>query len=544
MIIINKEKFKEKQNKEADIFLENFRGGKTAQSVEKLAGVIARRAGLSVVSVSPVPDFFANKKGSFIGFFIYFSNKLLIRFNMMQRGGSSDFYSVDILDKKRIEPIETLDLRGNNVVEVVDFVSDFITGEYINYQESSKFFKSKLLVEAMTYPECLRTWLSEGGVRDRIDTILKRSRKSDVNQGLEEIRPEFEAYRERMQVRKSTNEVSAFRYTLNNVIKSLGGDVRNLAVAEVVPAEPETITSRGGKAEQAYLNLVRNEHFIKFKALRLYCYQIKAGHKDFKSLYVYGMGGIGKSHWVREILKPLPQTTYISGKISGYTGLIQILYENRDGRILVLDDTITDNDMKNQTIENILKAILDPTPPRIVSIIKANRRSESYYKDGVFHLNEEDYAEFSEYKRSVMALREDMDMIDISMPVDTPSQFAYDSSTVFLTNYRGIPQPVKDRCWILKMVFSNKQVIELIETSLKESVPEAEFPVIEEVFEEVDVKTITNEDVIKMMKEGEGANLLSREMSFRIFHRLVAIRSLGLVDKDLERALMWIELGN
>ena len=110
-----------------------------------------------------------------------------------------------------------------------------------------------------------------------------------------------------------------------------------------------------------------------------------------------GMVVFGKSYWVDRILTPLPNTKNISGKVTGHTGLVKALYNNREGKIVIFDDVITDTDMKNQNIQVILKAALDPDPPRLITILKAST-NESYVERGKFYLNEADYAEFSQFQ--------------------------------------------------------------------------------------------------------------------------------------------------
>ena len=46
------------------------------------------------------------------------------------------------------------------------------------------------------------------------------------------------------------------------------------------------------RSKTAYDAFFENEHIIKFKILRVYCQQIAKNNPAFKSIYIYGDGGI------------------------------------------------------------------------------------------------------------------------------------------------------------------------------------------------------------------------------------------------------------
>lgn len=538
MIKVNK--FSEGQRIE-----EGFRVSKTPEMIVKLMNVIARKAKISGVIVSPVPDHYSNKYGSFVGFFVRYNREDILRFNFQRTGSSDQFYSIDIYDIKKMIPIKTIDLLGYNVVDVVEYVADVLSGEFETYAEGyDRSNGQRKLSEAITYLQAVTMWFGENpeievSIRNLIDS---RPTPTKLAEGLERVRPSFEAFLPRTGVRLSRNAENAFKLNVKKHFENDGANASAIPSIQVIPGVAENLLAATPQQETAYDAFFENEHIIKFKILRVYCQQIAKNNPAFKSIYIYGDGGIGKSYWVDRILTPLPNTKNISGKVTGYTGLVKALYNNREGKIVIFDDVITDTDMKNQNIQVILKAALDPDPPRLITILKAST-NESYVERGKFYLNEADYAEFSHFKKE--KLNEELELTDLTDPIyqDTPDEFNYNSSTVFITNYKKVPQPVEDRCWILQMEFNNEQILDLIRDSLIDCLPEAEESILLEAYEAVD-RDITLKKAHEFLSGLSQKNMIPRKLSFRVFNRVVAIMSLGFKDDDIMKAAIRIELGN
>ncbi len=526
---------------------EGFRAGKTPEMLKKLMGVIGRKTGISDFTVSPVPDYYANKKNSYIGFFIKYNGDKYLRFNFLKSGSSNKFDSIDYYNMRIMQPDYTIDLQGYNVVEVVDYISDILTGEFWNYTESYKRKEYKL-EERTSFKDTVKAWLEDNeSIKDELISVIQSGNRNRINSSIESYLSYFEDFARDNRMPLSSNNFGALRYHLKKILSEENVNTEDIPSVEVEPGESENLVSPGSDQEEAYNNLMNNEHILKFKALRVYCLQIKKGNENFKSLYIYGDGGIGKSFWVRKILEDLPQTEMKTGKLGGYTGVVQTLYDNRRDKILILDDVLTDGEMKNPTIGNILKAALDPDPPRKIEVVRASSRgrqsNESYFEKGKFYLNEEDYTEFEEWKKK--KIREEMEFVDLTEPIidDSPNEFYFDSVVVFITNYKGVPQPIQDRCWILQMDFNNNQILELIEESLKVAEPDAELDVLDEAYKIAD-KKVAQETALELLKGMDAKNLVPRKLSFRVFNRIVVLLSMGIKEEDLKNAIVYFELGN
>lgn len=535
------------KSKEMASIKEGFRVKKTPEMIGKIMSILERRTKISNSIVSPVPDHYSNKYGSFVGFFVGYNNGEVLRFNFERKGTSDQFYSIDKYDIKKMKPEFTIDLKGFNVVEVIEYIVDVFTGDFWTYAEST-YNNNNRIFEA-TQKISVSEWLeSDPVVKEKIKKAFISGNRRKINDTIRELIPSFEAFLDQMNRRRSANPFNALQIHLKKYFENENIDVSNVPSVEVLPGSSENLITPSTEQEKIYNDLINNEHIYKIKALKRYCFEVKKGNKDFKSLYIYGDGGIGKSFWSKKILGNLPQTVIKTAKVQGYTGLAELLYENREGKILILDDTVTDKDMNNSAIGNILKAALDPDPPRIIEIIKAGRSRESYYDRGKFYLNEEDYTEFKEFenREKIKRMREEreheLDFVDVTTAIDTPSRFEYNSVTIFITNYKKVPQPIEDRCWILKMEFNNKQILDIIRDSLTQMIPEGDIETLEDLYYEV-APDPTKVKALELLSGMHAQNLIRGKLSFRLFNRVVSLYKIGFSKEEIMRNA-FLQLGN
>lgn len=493
---------------------EAFRAGTSAKVAEKMYGILSRKTGKSFIP-SSYPAEFANKEGKFVGYYATMGNTL-VRINFLL-SSSDHVHSVDVFGKNPRKPDATLHLMGSNIVQVIGQIADYFTGEFFRYEENSSVLR-KPLHEAIKHTELLYKWINEEGN----SRLLK-----DVEDGRVNIETEHQRFFDFCEAngRKGPGSASAFLFLMKRYVREQGLNFKIPSI-EVVSGQTEEPINTVPADQTAFNEVVENEHLLKFRVLEFYMNQVARGDEQFRGVYVFGNGGIGKSHLAKKILVPLSDTFYMTGKVKGYTGLLSLLYKHREGEILVLDDVVTKDDMKSSAMENILKAVLDPEPPRRVQL-QVNESGSSYFskKDGVFYLSESD---MKEYLRETKRLNEeDTEVVDMtsSEGMETPTDFHFESSIVFLTNYPKVPQALEDRCWALEMVFSNEQVMDIIETFVEKIAPN-NIPEASELFNMMGIVEYNREDkkkVIEFMKTRDISGLVKRDYSIRVYKRLLAL---------------------
>lgn len=212
------------------------------------------------------------------------------------------------------------------------------------------------------------------------------------------------------------------------------------------------------------------------------------------------------------------------GTVAGFTGLLQILWENRTRKIIVLDDN--DTVLSNDTAVNILKGAMDSDEPRIISYSRMKRKKKeagihidgSQLHEGLVSIRVDDQT-FTEsitpkekaFYKKLEALTEgrsfesagkmlyedydddddggyDADFEGGDLDPDTdpayglggdseiPDQFQFTSRVIFISNLLTCPQPILDRTISVGLFLSKEQILDLIENLLdpllKDELPE------------------------------------------------------------------------
>jgi len=158
-----------------------------------------------------------------------------------------------------------------------------------------------------------------------------------------------------------------------------------------------------------------------------------------------------------------------SGAISGFTGLRQLLWDYREGFILVLDDN--DQILKNENAANMLKAALQ-LGDRTISYTRARSQTESFNvtKDGI-KLTEEDSelslpADFAGDPPDNYLDRELLRQSDPNASGPIPDSFEFQSKMIFVSNLLKFPAAIKSRCIAIKIDMTVEQTLDLIGSKL------------------------------------------------------------------------------
>jgi len=429
--------------------------------------------------------------GNFVGFEAYLTSGGKIRLDFSIKDGSGKVYSVSWFEKPARKATKYIKIPPQfNIVEVLDHVIVALTGEY-----SQLFSESISFRERVRKFDFVREWLTNTPDKGRIYSEIKR-RGTDWD-GLLVQYYEYHESKGQPRSKVSLNKVT-FQVYCSKIFKEEGQENLSNSIphVNVSAGVEEQAVSSDVESENLFQNeLLENEHIEKFEYLKFQLYNIKNGDPNTLSLYIYGRGGIGKSYWAKKILGDLPNTYYTKGKIKGYQGLLQLLYDHKDNEILILDDIISKEDMKNTTIENILKAVLDPEPPRRVKVERRIPSSEISSAEAPIS-GEEDIVDFTSEQGIIVE--------------DNLYNFEFNSRVVFITNYPEKPQAFGDRVLSISMLFSDTQVADIIKNVLDKIEP-------------VDVGIENKQFILNWLQERYRGRRKLQQLSFRVFQKVLSI---------------------
>ena len=189
-----------------------------------------------------------------------------------------------------------------------------------------------------------------------------------------------------------------------------------------------------GKKEISYVSFlhtfeapeapVKKENLLsleeQFKLLEDYVGLVDEG--ILKALYVHGEPGIGKTITVQKLLpKSKDKYQYFAGGVRGAHELAKILYNNREGKVLIFDDF--DSVFKTRTQIDVLKIALDNKATRIISWVDDTKRSK-------------------------------VDKV--------PEHFEFSSSVIFISNKCRLDPAIQSRCKIMEFNSTKAQVLDYI----------------------------------------------------------------------------------
>jgi len=435
------------------ILTEGFRAGKAAAMMPKIIKIINRRT-KNDYAFSPMVGNWKDSRGKWSAYEAYSSSGEVLRFKFAL--GKSDVikeveYLESYLDNKSKYVI---DLEGFNIVQVLDYITDVLTGEFAKYTgeklAASVEDSKDVLKEALKVQDSIKKWILDGDLQNSIGNYSDRD--------LEDQLPVYNQFASHNNYRP-TNSMSSFKYHIRQTLKKLNIS-NNIAAVSVVAGGTSSRIIDTTEANIFQNDIIENEHLIKFQLMELAIDRIRDGDPNLTGVYIYGTGGVGKSFYAKKELLPLSNVVYKSGAISGYTGLLEVLYENRHGMIIVLDDIVSPGLMKNGNVENIFKAVLDSDEPRHVEIVKATSgTSESFYKKDKIIFIEADFFD--------MDTLEDFASSEGIGIEEDKYDFDFTSKVVFITNIPHVPEAFADRVETVEMILTNEQIIDVIKSKLE-----------------------------------------------------------------------------
>lgn len=140
-------------------------------------------------------------------------------------------------------------------------------------------------------------------------------------------------------------------------------------------------TEVNSSQEDTFMNdVLENEPYYKVGLAEHSLKRMAQNDPLINAIFLCGTSGMGKTTLVKRVLKEAgvweKKVVYKEGAIAGFTGLLQVLWENRKGRILVLDDNDNLLVRPDQQTVNILKAALKTdSSGRTISYTRMKRKN-------------------------------------------------------------------------------------------------------------------------------------------------------------------------
>lgn len=345
------------------------------------------------------------------------------------------------------------------------------------------------------------------------------------------------------------------------------------AAINVVPGVKDDPPSQPLEYDEFENEILNNSVLYKYSMIAEIVKKIVTWDPLYRNAFIYGAGGVGKTHTIMQVVREYADPDKVvvyKGAISGFTGLLQILWQDRAGKIIILDDN--DAILENVNALNLLKGAMENDDPRIVSytrfkrggvttkaeandiIIDVSRLHErliTVYIKGEKAFEEHITAQEARWYEKVSGIsakkhpflesdddediyeddEEDIDERDIgaldpnvdpAYGVDAtegvPDKFQFTSRIIFISNLMSLPQPLMDRCISIGLLLTKEQVLDLIDHKLDNLMKkDAPYVTLDE-----------KKEVLAFMRKY--AHRISKPLTFRLFQQLVAIYHSGHPD--------------
>lgn len=526
------------------LFFESFRTASIASTISKILDVLNEDSGDFTASAALTFSF--SRKGKRLEGYYAFGSSRVLRFEFYkdQLASVSVWNIGDSLGEK---PRFIVQIRSSEALDAAKQIAEAITSGGASAEptlEEAKEFHSTALQEAAK--EDIKRFVDEQGDTGGSFSGMYRSYLKWAEQN--GLRP----------VSDSTfiSNLRAIRGRTGVGISSQTPAVR------VVPGVPDDAAPEPPEYDDFELEVLNNTVLYKYEMMAEITKRIVTWDPLYKNAFIYGVGGVGKTFTVEQIVskfaKPEGVETF-KGAISGFTGLLQIMWENRQKKVIIFDDN--DGLLDNANALNMLKVAMENTDPRIVSYMRFKKGGASAKEKGIvvdvsrLHeklvsiyangellceeaISKEEaawYARESGMRIDRHPMREadvedydpddfaeeDLEYGDLDPSVDpaygedpdavVPDKFQFTSRIIFISNLMKVPQPMLDRCISIGLLLTKEQILDLIESKL-EFIMKKEAP---------EISLELKKEVLAFMRQY--VHRIGKPLTFRLFMQLCAL---------------------
>ena len=442
----------------------------------RVAIAIAKKAGIGGdVSLSDIPYTYTKDNEAFAGYIAFLADGRALRISFLMSGNSQRITSIEVynepgsLDNPDQEMI--IEDPNLNIIQIVNGAASML--------DSS-------LTETTKHPARRARTITEGRKEEMIAYLQSAGGSGN--------------YRDYLKWATSQGKDIG-----SNTLFYAAKKAANLPTADVgftiQPAAPEEPLYDPEDAD-VFEEDMSQDAIKKFEFYESTLRNMADADPELWAMFVYGNPGLGKSYLIKHILfkEEVPtlkknnlKVVVKSGAISGFTGLLQVLYDHRKDHILVLDDN--DNLLvKNQAAANILKAALQTeTEERHITYSRADMSAlfapdedeipeegiEEEFGDEEPMVVNENQLRFPIKKNLRIFERDGRYLFEtakekrtlteadfVNKSKDTIKDFYFESRIIFVSNLLEVPAAVGDRCIKVNMLFTPEQILELIRKNM------------------------------------------------------------------------------
>jgi hypothetical protein len=280
---------------------------------------------------------------------------------------------------------------------------------------------------------------------------------------------------------------------------------------EVTKGSEEITQVNSAQEDDFITDIFKNEIYYKATMAEHVVKRIMLNDPLVNAFFLCGSPGMGKTTTVVKVAKQFPdfetKVVYKKGTIRGFTGLLQLLWDNRKNKVIILDDCdnlLKDND-KNFSATSILKAALDTQESgRIISYVRAKKNPIPGIKESVDKLEE-----VSTWFDAVPNTKEPEVPEEPEDETQVPDEFMFESKMIFISNQMDIPPAIGDRCLAIQLNYTKEEALAMIEEKLTLLCPE--YP---------DLSLDDKKEVLKFMRQHKAQ---ATSISYRSFIHIAVL---------------------
>ena len=525
------------------LFLEGFRNKTIASSIQRIVKLINQGSDAQFAATADLPVYFARGGKNLEGYYA-FSLKQVLRFEFYK----DNLVSVSVWDvgtslgaapKYIVQVHSTYAL--NAAKEVADAVLNGSASEPVTVEESAPRYHSKALQESTA--DDIKRFVNETGDDGEKFSVMYRK---------------YLKWADATGARQVSDATFIDHLRRIRVGTGVGAKAPSAAVS-VVPGVPDDPSNAQVEYDEFEREVLNNSVLYKYEMMAEITKRIVTWDPLYRNAFIYGVGGVGKTFSITQVVDRFAEKGSVvvyKGAISGFTGLLQVLWQNRERKVIIFDDNDTMLDIPAAL--NLLKGAMENADPRVLSYIRFKKGAPAKQEKGITidisrlhenilatYINNELineslvsarealwFAKASRTEIEVHPMREAAaDVTDeysindeeyaLNPDIDpaygmdpnenVPDQFQFTSRVIFISNLLKVPQPLMDRCISIGLLLTKEQILDLIESKLN-FIMTKEAP---------QVTMETKKAVLEFMRKY--VHRIGKPLTFRLFMQLCAI---------------------